>query len=123
MCVISHLEIYIFIELQVARWLITYGQGEPVETIHITHSQLANALGVRREAVTLALNDAERQGSVRLNRGHIKVLNHELLKGLACNGHTEPTLNKVWGQKELEGIGDVPSVLQQIGAQAHARRP
>jgi len=108
---------------QVARWLITYGQGEPVETIHITHSELANALGVRREAVTLALNDAERQGSVRLNRGHIKVLDYELLKGLACNCHTEPTLNKVWGQKELEGIGDVPSVLQKIAAQARARRP
>ena len=107
---------------QVARWLISYGQGEAVETIHITHSDLANALGVRREAVTLALNEAERQGSVSLNRGHVKVIDYELLKQLACNCHSEPTLNKAWSQKELQGIGDVPSVLQQNAAQARAKR-
>ena len=107
---------------QVARWLISYGQGDPVETIQITHGELANALGVRREAVTLALNDAERQGSVSLNRGHIKVLDYDLLKGLACHCHTEPTLNKDWNDKELKGLGDLPSVLENIAVQARTKR-
>ena len=107
---------------QVARWLISYGQGEAIETIHITHSELANALGVRREAVTLALNEAERHGSVSLNRGHVRVLNYELLKSLACNCHTEPTLNKDWSEKELKGLGDLPSVLENIAVQARTKR-
>lgn len=103
---------------QVARWLITYGQGEAMEIIAITHSELANALGVRREAVTLALNDAERQGCVSLNRGHIKVLDYAALKKLACNCTTEPTLNKDWSEKELEGLGNLPAVIERIAAQA-----
>ncbi len=107
---------------QVARWLIAYGQGDPVETIHITHSELANALGVRREAVTLALNDAERQGCVSLNRGHIKVRDYDGLKGLACSCHTEPTLNKVWSEQELKGIGNLPSVIAQLAEKARLRR-
>lgn len=110
------------INQQVARWLISYGQGEPVDTINITHGELAIALDVRREAVTLALNEAERRGCVSLNRGHIKVLDYAVLKGLACACQTEPTLNKLWSDKELKGISDVPSVLAQMAKQTKSRR-
>ena len=98
---------------QVARWLINYGQGEPVETIHITHNELANALGVRRERVTLALNDGARQGFIQLNRGHITVLNHEQLKKMACNCGSEPTLNQAWREKDLQSIHDLPAQLKR----------
>ena len=75
---------------QVARWLINYGQDDPIETITITHSELANVLGVRRERVTLALNQLENQACISLNRGHIKVKDYTLLTKYACNcNHAE----------------------------------
>jgi CRP-like cAMP-binding protein len=101
---------------QVTRWLINYGQGDPIETITITHSDLADALGVRREAVTLALNQVEQQGCVSLNRGHIKVKDYQLLKNLACDCNSEPTLNKIWGDQELSNIKDLPSKLKSINS-------
>lgn len=57
-----------------------------------------------------------------LNRGHIKVRDYDGLKGLACTCRTEPTLNKVWSNKELKGIGDLPSVLAQLAEKARLRR-
>ena len=98
---------------QVARWLINYGQGEQVETIHITHHELANALGVRRERITLALNEAARQGSISLNRGHITIHDYPLLQKMACNCGHEPTLNKAWEEKDLRSIAELPAQLKQ----------
>lgn len=78
---------------QVARWLLSYGQGSRISTIHLTHAELANALGARRERVTLALNQAARQGCLRLQRGRIIVLDYPLLQKLACNCPTEFTVD------------------------------
>lgn len=85
----------------VARWLLSYGQGSCISTIHITHAELANALGARRERVTLALNQAARQGCLRLQRGRIIVLDYPLLQKLACNCSTEFTVNNAADQPAL----------------------
>jgi CRP-like cAMP-binding protein len=99
---------------QVARWLINYGQGDPIEIINITHNDLANVLGVRRERVTLALNQLENHGCISLNRGHIKVNDYASLMKYACNCNTEPTLNKLWSEEELEGVKDLPAKLKKL---------
>lgn len=99
---------------QVARWLLTYGQGEPVDKIEITHAELANALGARRERVTLALNEAARQGCIGLNRGHITVLDYPLLEKLACNCNSEPILNRAWTNEDLSGIDHLPRMLKHL---------
>jgi CRP-like cAMP-binding protein len=86
---------------QIARWLMNYGQCEPVDTIAITHNELANAIGIRRERVTLVLNQFEAQGCIRLNRGHIHIHDHTSLSQLACTCDQEHALNKIWTQADL----------------------
>ena len=101
------------ISQQVGRWLIKYGQDDPAETIAITHSELANALGIRRERVTLVLNEIRSQGCISLNRGHIKVTDYPALRVFACNCDSETTLNKVWSEDELASIQALPVKLKK----------
>lgn len=97
---------------QVSRWLINYGQGDQVENVKVTHSEFADALGVRREAITLALNQIEQKGSISLSRGRINIKNYTLLSELACNCNSESTLNKDWSEAELEAMRNMPSKLK-----------
>jgi CRP-like cAMP-binding protein len=103
---------------QVARWLIRYGQADAVETISVTHHDLAMALGIRRERVTLALREIKGQGGISLNRGHIQVKDYDLLSKHACACDNDPTFNKVWTEHDLIKIHDLPSKLKKFASLA-----
>lgn len=50
----------------------------------ITHGQIAEVVGVRREAITLALQQFEAKGLVQCTRGKIRLLDRSALEGVAC---------------------------------------
>jgi len=49
----------------------------------LTHRELADIIGTRRESVTLALNALEREGLVQIDEGQIVVCDLASLKGVA----------------------------------------
>lgn len=58
--------------------------GDAVE-LHITHDQLAQAVGVARETVSLALTEMRHQNIVRTGRNRV-MFNRDALKHFAQNG-------------------------------------
>ena len=50
----------------------------------LTHGQLADMLGVRREGVTLTAHRLQADGVIRYTRGHIKILDRAGLESRAC---------------------------------------
>jgi CRP/FNR family transcriptional regulator len=62
-------------------------QGDAIE-LHITHDQLAQAVGVARETVSLALTEMRHQNVVRTGRNRV-IFNLEALKQFAENAKTQ----------------------------------
>jgi CRP-like cAMP-binding protein len=60
---------------RVAWWLLTSQQGEPSATIVLTHDQLSRMMGFRRESITGAAAELQRQGLISYSRGSIAILN------------------------------------------------
>ena len=54
------------------------------DSLHLTHLFLADMLGVRRSAVTIAAGELQRQGLIRYTRGRIQVLSRRGLESAAC---------------------------------------
>ena len=52
--------------------------------MRLTHEQMANLLGVRREGVTEAASRLQRQGLIRYSRGRIEVLDRPGLEQGTC---------------------------------------
>jgi CRP-like cAMP-binding protein len=52
--------------------------------IHITHQEMANSLGTRREGVTMAISKFKTQELITNGRGHIELLNRSGLEQVAC---------------------------------------
>ena len=71
------------IDQQVAHWLLNWQMLVRSDHAAVTHTTIADALGVRREAVTIALNNMARQGVLSLGRGSIHILNRKALLDLA----------------------------------------
>ena len=51
--------------------------------IDVTHQELADELGTAREVISRLLKGFERQGWVKLHRGHVEILDHEQMRDLA----------------------------------------
>jgi CRP/FNR family transcriptional regulator, cyclic AMP receptor protein len=49
----------------------------------LTHREMADIVGTRRESVTLALNSLERNGVIRFHDGKLEVLEEEKLRAIA----------------------------------------
>ena len=50
----------------------------------MTQELMANMLGVRREGITEAAGDLQKQGAIDYKRGRITVLNRPLIEKLSC---------------------------------------
>lgn len=75
------------VEQQVCRRLLMLLDRLPAMEIPVTHEMLANALGVRREAITLACSRLLAEGIIQPGRGRIRVLDSDRLESHACECH------------------------------------
>ncbi len=73
-----------FVDQQLCRWLLTSLDRLSSNELMMTHEQIANMLGVRREAVTEAAGKLKRAGVISCSRGRIKVLDRARLEHLSC---------------------------------------
>lgn len=71
-------------EQQLIRWLLTTLDRTLDTTICISHQELGNIMGVRRESVTLALNRMSSRQELKVRRGAVEVLDRQALQARAC---------------------------------------
>ncbi len=72
------------IEQQLCRLLLLYLDRSASTEVSLTHEQIGNMLGVRREGVTEAAHHLQNAGVVAYRRGHVLVLNRAGLEQRAC---------------------------------------
>lgn len=75
------------IEQRLARWLLMVGERTGADRIEVTHSTLAQALGVRRAGITVALHLLESKNLIKSVRRLVRVIDWEGLKGFAGEFH------------------------------------
>ena len=69
---------------QLIRWILHTLDSTQSTTILYSHAELGMMLGVRREAISLALNELYLLDAVRLKRNHVEVLDRALLEKMVC---------------------------------------
>lgn len=72
------------IEQQLIRWMLITLDRTSSNHIQITHQELSEVLGFRREGITLALGKLTARGSVQVNRGEIVVHDRFELEASSC---------------------------------------
>jgi CRP-like cAMP-binding protein len=78
------------IEQRLARWLLMAQDRLDGDEVPLTHEFLSLMLGVRRAGVTLALNQLDLKGVVRLSRGRIHIADRGGLIGSANGSYGIP---------------------------------
>lgn len=69
------------IHQRVARWILAQDDCNQTGGIDVTHQSIANSLGVRREAVSLAL---PKMAGCSITRGHLEITDRSLLEQESC---------------------------------------
>lgn len=69
---------------QLCRCLLSSLDRLPGNRLAMTQKQIADNLGVRREGITEAAGTLRRLGVIEYRRGHITVLNRNMLEQLSC---------------------------------------
>ncbi len=72
------------LEQQLCRWLLLTHDRVSGRELVITQELIAGMLGVRREGVTAAAGNLQRDGYISYRRGHIAVLDRSGLEKCAC---------------------------------------
>jgi Mn-dependent DtxR family transcriptional regulator len=72
------------IEQQLCRWLLLSLDRLASYELSMTQELIANMLGVRREGVTEAAGNLQRDGIIRYSRGRITVLDRARLEKNVC---------------------------------------
>ena len=72
------------IEEQLIRWILIGLDRGIGNTIEITHQELGDVLGFRREGITLTLGKLSHNGELALSRGAIQVLDRRALEARSC---------------------------------------
>jgi CRP-like cAMP-binding protein len=75
---------------RMARLLLMAHDRADDDQIKLTHEALAAMLGVRRPSVTIALHFLARQGTIRVHRGVISLIDREGLEQLANGSYGTP---------------------------------
>ena len=77
------------VDQQLIKWILITLDRTLSETIPITHQELSELLGFRREAVTLALGKLCDMKAILCCRGQLKVLDRSALERLTCDCYWE----------------------------------
>jgi CRP-like cAMP-binding protein len=72
------------VEKQLCRWLLINHDQLQTDTLVMTHDLIANMLGVRREGVSIAAENLQKQGLIKYVRGTITILDREGLENAVC---------------------------------------
>ena len=69
---------------QLCSWLLQHLDRQAGDEMRVTQERIAGMLGVRREGVTEAAMQLQREGLIRYARGHIEVLDRRGLEENSC---------------------------------------
>jgi CRP-like cAMP-binding protein len=69
---------------QLCQWLLSTLDRLPANEVVMTHDLVASAFGVRRETITEAAGNLQRDGLIRYRRGHLAVSERSGLEAGAC---------------------------------------
>ena len=72
------------LEQRLCRWILSVLDRSPSNQLAMTHEVMADALGVRREAVTLSAGRLQLAGLIQYSRGHLTVLDRHRLVARVC---------------------------------------
>ena len=72
------------LDSRLARQLLMMGRCSQTKQFYLTHSLLAESLGVLRSGVTRSATKLQRLKLIRYSRGDITILNHKGLEKFAC---------------------------------------
>jgi CRP-like cAMP-binding protein len=72
------------VEQQLCRWLLINHDQLQTDRLVMTHDLIANMLGVRREGVSIAAGNLQKQGLIKYSRGTITMLDRIGLEIAAC---------------------------------------
>ncbi len=78
-CIASHTAV-----ARLSRWLLRARDAAATGELQFTQEFLAQMLGVKRNAVSLVACELQEKGLIRVSRGHIKIVNEEMLLAAAC---------------------------------------
>jgi CRP-like cAMP-binding protein len=71
-------------EQQIIRWIMNTLDKTQGHTLQITHQEIADTLGIRRESVTLTAGKLSHEGLIEVRRGQLDVLDRPGLEAKAC---------------------------------------
>jgi CRP-like cAMP-binding protein len=71
-------------EQRLCRWLLAAHDRLDMDDLPLTHTLLAQMLGVRRPSVTVAAGMLKKAGLVDYSRGNITVLDRAALEAASC---------------------------------------
>lgn len=97
------------LEQQLCRWLLLTLDRLPSHDLVMTQELIASMLGVRREGITEAAGNLQRDGFIRYRRGHITVLERTGLEARACECYAVV-------KKELDRLLQTAQIRQRSAA-------